>query len=75
MTHRTRHEHTLIRVVGVTYCVASRGLTIIVAEQSGEAFSPDHMTRMTTHGLLPYEELVVETLMIALGMTRVLPFE
>ena len=68
MPHRTRHAHTIVRVVGVQYCVASSGLAIIIVEQSAKAFSPDHMTRMTTHGLLPYEELVVETLMIALGM-------
>src|SRR5213080_1860055 len=41
---------------------------MIVAEQSTEAFSPYHVTRWTTHCSLRRNELVVETLMIALSM-------
>src|SRR5262249_8237228 len=52
-------------------CVASRGLAVIVAEQSAEACSPDHMTHMTTHGSLRRDESVFETLMIAFGMIMV----
>jgi len=41
---------------------------MVVAEQSTEAFSPHHVTRLTTHCPLRRDESVVETLMIALGM-------
>ncbi len=41
---------------------------MVVAEQSTEAFSPHHVTRVTTHCSLRRDESVVETLMIALGM-------
>jgi hypothetical protein len=41
---------------------------MVVAEQSTEAFSPHHVTRLTAHGSLRRDESVVETLMIALGM-------
>jgi len=41
---------------------------MIVAEQSTKAFSPPHVTRLTTNFSLRCDESVVETLMIALGM-------
>jgi hypothetical protein len=41
---------------------------MIVAEQSTKAFSPHHVTRLTTTCSLRRDALVVETLMIALGM-------
>ena len=41
---------------------------MIVAEQSTEALPPYHWTRLATHFLLPRNQLVVETLMIALRM-------
>jgi hypothetical protein len=37
-------------------------------EQSTEALPPHHWTRVATHCSLPRDELVVETLMIALVM-------
>jgi hypothetical protein len=54
--------------VWLKYCVASSGLSMVVAEQATEAFSPHHVTRLTTHRSLRRDESVVETLMIALGM-------
>ena len=54
--------------VWLKYCVASSGLAMIVAEQSTKAFSPPHVTRLTTNFSLRCDESVVETLMIALGM-------
>src|SRR5262245_34600504 len=54
--------------VWLEFCVASSGLSMVVAEQSTEAFSPHHGTRVTTHRSLRRDESVVETLMIALSM-------
>jgi hypothetical protein len=54
--------------VWLKYCVASSGLSMVVAEQSTEAFSPHHVTRLATHCSLRRDESVVEPLMIALGM-------
>jgi transposase-like protein len=55
-------------LVVLKYCVASRRLTIVVAEQSTEAFSPYYVPRLTTHCSRRRDESVVETLMITLGM-------
>src|SRR5882724_7966246 len=54
--------------VWLKYCVTSSRLAMIVAEQSTEAFSPHHGTRLTTRCSLRRNESVVETLMIALRM-------
>ena len=54
--------------VWLKYCVASRGLAIIVAEQSAEAFPPYHGTCVATNDPLMHDQLVVEPLMIALRM-------
>src|SRR6266478_1860029 len=54
--------------VWLKYCVTSRGLSMRVAEQSTEALPPHHMPCLTTHALLPCDQLVVEPLMIALVM-------
>ena len=54
--------------VWLKYCVASSGLSMVGAEQSTEAFSPHHVTRLTTHCSLQRDASVGETLMIALGM-------
>ena len=48
------------------YCAASSCLAIIIAEQSTEALPPDHVAHLATNYLLPRDQLVVETLMIAL---------
>jgi len=50
-------------VVWLTYCIASSCLSIIVAEQATEAFSPHHVTRLTTNFSLRRDESVVETLL------------
>src|SRR5262249_4994584 len=50
------------------YCATSRCLTVIVAEQSTKALSPHHVTCLTTNYFLPRDQLIVETLMIALSM-------
>jgi hypothetical protein len=55
-------------LVWLKYCVASRGLSMIVAEQSTEAFAPYHATCLTTHCSLRRDQPVVETLVIALRM-------
>src|SRR5262245_46942827 len=52
--------------VWLKYCVTSRGLSMIVAEQSTEALSPHHVPCLTTHRLLLCDQLIVEPLMIAL---------
>ena len=57
-----------VHPVWLKYCVASSGLAVIVAEQSTKAFSPQHVTRLTTTFSLRRDASVVETLMIALGM-------
>src|SRR5712691_3193614 len=54
--------------VWLKYCVASRCLAMIVAEQSTEALPPHHVPRVATHCPLPRDQLVVETLVIALRM-------
>jgi hypothetical protein len=54
--------------VWLKYCVASRCLSMIVAEQATEALPPHHVPRVATHCPLPCDQLVVETLMIALVM-------
>src|ERR1700756_2501420 len=54
--------------VWLKYCVTSRGLAMIVGEQSTEALPPYHGTRVATQSFLPHDQLVVETLMIALRM-------
>jgi hypothetical protein len=41
---------------------------MIVAEQATKACPPHHRTRLATNGPLPRDQLVIETLMIALGM-------
>jgi hypothetical protein len=41
---------------------------MIVAEQSTKALPPHDWTSLATHGPLPPDQLVVETLMIALRM-------
>jgi hypothetical protein len=51
-----------------TYCLASSRFSIVVAEQTTQACPPPHGTFVVTPCLLPHEQLVVETLMIALGM-------
>src|SRR6266571_8708555 len=55
-------------VVWLKYCVGSRHLSIIVAQQSTEALPPHHGTRVATHYPLPRDQVVVETLMIPLRM-------
>jgi hypothetical protein len=55
-------------LVWLKYCVASRCLAMIVAEQSPEALPPHHVPRLATHCPIPRDQLVVETLMIALVM-------
>jgi len=51
-------------VVWLIYCIASSCLSIIVAEQVTEAFSPHHVvTRLTTNFSLRRDESVVETLL------------
>jgi len=52
------------RVVWLKYCVASSSLSMIIAEQSTEAFSPYHATRLITHYSLRDDKPVVEPLMI-----------
>jgi len=54
--------------VWLKYCVTSRGLSMIVAEQSTEALPPHHVPCLKTHGLLLCDQLVIEPLMIALVM-------
>src|SRR5712691_1697009 len=66
-----RRLHALTCVanpVWLKYCVASRCLSMIVAEQATEAFPPHHVPRLTTTYPLRCDELVVETLGIALRM-------
>jgi hypothetical protein len=41
---------------------------MIIAEQATEALPPHHVSRLATNDLLPDDQLVVETLMIALVM-------
>jgi hypothetical protein len=55
-------------VVWLQYCAASRCLTMRVAEQATEVFTPYHVTRLTSNASLRCDAPVVETLMIALGM-------
>ena len=54
--------------VWLKYCVASSCLAMIGAEQSTEALPPYHWSRLVTPCPLPHDQLVVETLMIALRM-------
>src|SRR5207253_4280274 len=54
--------------VWLKYCIASRGLSILVAQQSPKPLPPHHVTCWATHCPLPRDELVVETLMIAFVM-------
>ena len=54
--------------VWLKYCVVSRGLAMIVAEQPTEAFSPYHVPCLQTHCRLLCDQLIVEPLMIALVM-------
>ena len=53
--------------VWLKYCAASRGLSMIVAEQATEALPPHQGTRLATN-VLPRNQSVLETLMIALHM-------
>src|SRR5262245_44492980 len=48
--------------VWLKYCVALRGLSMIVVEQSTEAFSPYYAPRLTMHCSLRRDKPVVETL-------------
>src|SRR5882724_1076342 len=76
-SRRKLHLHGHRHLVWLKYCVASSGLSMVVAEQSTEAFPPHHMTRLTTHCPLRRDESVGETLMIALGasiMASATPF-
>jgi hypothetical protein len=57
-----------VLLVWLKYCIASSGLSMIVAEQPTEALPPHHWTRLATNCPLPHDELVVEPLMISLGM-------
>jgi hypothetical protein len=41
---------------------------MVVAEQSTEAFSPHHVTRLATHCSLRRDESITELLVIALSM-------
>ena len=43
-------------------------VAIIIVQQPTKAFSPYHLTRLTTHSSLRHDESVVETLMIPLGV-------
>src|SRR6266851_6641561 len=54
--------------VWLKYCVASRCLAMVVVEQSTEALPPYHWTRAATNVPLACDQLVGETLMIALRM-------
>ena len=54
--------------VWLQYCIASSGLSMIVTEQSTKALPLHHLTRLASHFPLPRDQLVVETLMIALRM-------
>jgi hypothetical protein len=54
--------------VWLKYCIASSGLAMIVAEQPTEALPPHHVPCLATHCPLLCDQLVVETLMIALRM-------
>jgi hypothetical protein len=62
MLHATPH------VVWLKYCVASRCLAMVVAEQSTEALPPHHVTRLATNFPLRCDQLIVETLMITFRM-------
>ncbi len=53
--------------VWLKYCAASRGVSVIVAEQSTEVLPPYHWPRLATN-VLPCDESVLEPLMIALHM-------
>jgi hypothetical protein len=55
-------------LVWLKYCVASRCLAMVVAEQATEALPPYHWTRVATNVPLACDQLVRETLMIALRM-------
>src|SRR5215510_3070022 len=52
--------------VWLKYCVTSHCLSMIVAEQTTEACLPHHGTRLATHCFLPRDQVIIETLMIAL---------
>src|SRR3989442_1370293 len=54
--------------VWLKYCVASSCLAMIVAAQSTEALPPHHVPRLATHWPLLHDQLVGESLMIALRM-------
>ena len=54
--------------VWLKYCAASSDLSMVVAEQASEAFSPHHVTYFAPHCSLRRDESVVDTLMIALSM-------
>jgi hypothetical protein len=54
--------------VWLKYYVASSCLSMIIAEQATEACPPHHVTCLATDVPLPRNQLVIETLMIALGM-------
>jgi hypothetical protein len=54
--------------VWLKYCVAPSGLSMIVAEQSTEALPSHHWTRLATNFALLRDQLVVESLVIALRM-------
>jgi hypothetical protein len=54
--------------VWLKYCVASSGLSIIVAEQPTEALSTSHLTAVAPKVWLRDDELVGEPLVIAFVM-------
>jgi hypothetical protein len=54
--------------VWLKYCVASRGLSVRVAQQSTKACPLHHWTHGAIHCPLRHDQLVGEPLMIALGM-------
>src|SRR5713101_5098833 len=54
--------------VWLKYCLASRCLAMRVAEQATEALPPHHVPCLATNCPLPRDQLVIETLMIALRM-------
>ena len=56
------------QLVWLKYCVASSGLSMIVAEQPTKALPPHHLTAVAPKVWLRDDELVGKTLMIAFVM-------
>src|SRR4051794_32950349 len=65
------NPHSALRrnvAVWLKYCVTSRCLAMIGAEQSTEALPPHYVPHVAAHSLRSRDQVVVETLMIALVM-------